>query len=96
MAELETSVRSEKEVKNSPRITKTGWMILGSCGAIAGTIYAVATPFVMPALRRYCLPYVPATSNQVANVMALLRGRQGSLVDLGSGDGRIVSLNYIL
>ena len=38
-----------------------------------------------------CLPYVPATPTQVHNVMHQLKGRSGSLVDLGSGDGRIVS-----
>lgn len=37
------------------------------------------------------VPYIPASKTQVDNVMKLLRGRQGSLVDLGSGDGRIVS-----
>ena len=40
-----------------------------------------------------CLPYVPATSTQVAHVMKLLNGRSGTLVDLGSGDGRIVSFS---
>lgn len=36
------------------------------------------------------VPYIPASKSQVDNVMKLLRGRAGSLVDLGSGDGRIV------
>lgn len=36
------------------------------------------------------VPYIPASKTQVDNVMKLLRGRQGRLVDLGSGDGRIV------
>ncbi|XP_046399774.1 ATP synthase subunit C lysine N-methyltransferase isoform X2 [Ischnura elegans] len=51
---------------------------------------AVCAPFVFPALRRVCLPYVPATTTQVNNVFQALKGRSGSLVDLGSGDGRIV------
>lgn len=34
---------------------------------------------------------VPATTTQVENVIKALKGRQGTLVDLGSGDGRIVS-----
>ena len=38
-----------------------------------------------------CLPYVPATTEQVHNVLRALKGRSGPLVDLGSGDGRIVS-----
>lgn len=52
----------------------------------------VCAPFVSPALRRVCLPYVPATTSQVNNVLLALRGRHGSLLDLGSGDGRIVRL----
>lgn len=42
------------------------------------------------------LPYVPASSSQIENVMkALLNGKSKGkkLIDLGSGDGRIV---YIL
>lgn len=35
---------------------------------------------------------MPASKAQVNNVMTLLRGRKGGLVDLGSGDGRIVSI----
>lgn len=40
------------------------------------------------------VPYIPASKVQVDNVMKLLRGRTGSLVDLGSGDGRIVRMNF--
>uniref|UniRef100_A0A8C7HPD2 ATP synthase subunit C lysine N-methyltransferase n=1 Tax=Oncorhynchus kisutch TaxID=8019 RepID=A0A8C7HPD2_ONCKI len=47
-------------------------------------------PFVAPALRKVCLPYVPATTAQVENVLKVLQARSGSLVDIGSGDGRIV------
>ncbi|PNF21148.1 Protein FAM173B, partial [Cryptotermes secundus] len=36
------------------------------------------------------LPYVPATATQIKNVMSALAGRSGRLIDLGSGDGRIV------
>lgn len=41
------------------------------------------------------VPYIPASKAQVDNVMTLLKGRNGGLVDLGSGDGRIVSINRI-
>lgn len=47
-------------------------------------------PFVTPALRRIVLPYVPATTQQVENIFLGLKGRSGTLIDLGSGDGRIV------
>uniref|UniRef100_A0A670K2Q7 ATP synthase subunit C lysine N-methyltransferase n=1 Tax=Podarcis muralis TaxID=64176 RepID=A0A670K2Q7_PODMU len=74
------------------RIGRRNWGLLVT-GVIGGTLvalYSVATPFIAPALRRHCLPYVPATSKQVENVLKMLKGRNGPLVDIGSGDGRIV------
>ncbi|KDR15633.1 hypothetical protein L798_09447, partial [Zootermopsis nevadensis] len=59
-------------------------------GGTAVVLSVVCFPFVSPALRRFCLPYVPATATQIENVMCALAGRSGRLVDLGSGDGRIV------
>lgn len=59
-------------------------------------LYAVVTPFVTPALRKVCLPFVPATSTQIQNVLKMLENRSGSLVDIGSGDGRIVSYGHRL
>lgn len=53
-------------------------------------VYAVATPFITPALRKICLPFVPATTKQIENVVKMLQSRRGPLVDIGSGDGRIV------
>ena len=57
---------------------------------------AICLPFVTPALRKVCLPYVPATTKQLENVRTalILYGHQrGSrIVDIGSGDGRIVHL----
>ena len=121
-------------MNDSGRKWKTGLVILGVTGAVVGGLYAVATPFILPAFRRVCLPYVPATTAQVANVFSVLEraaasghgallptrnalhgtGRtiaarsaaedgRGSgekavskvLVDLGSGDGRIVSTKII-
>lgn len=72
--------------------THVGIFISGITCFMIGGIYVVATPFLLPALRKYCLPYVPATSKQISNVMKALRTRSGtgSVVDLGSGDGRIV------
>jgi hypothetical protein len=60
-------------------------------GGTAVTLSVICMPFVSPALRRFCLPYVPATATQIKNVVSALAGRSGRLVDLGSGDGRIVS-----
>lgn len=53
-------------------------------------------PFVSPALRKVCLPYVPATNLQIQNVLSVIKGRKGKLVDLGSGDGRIVSYLFFI
>lgn len=36
------------------------------------------------------VPYVGASERQVEHALSLLRGRPGKMVDLGSGDGRIV------
>ena len=79
------------ETKKERKISRTGKVLLGVTGGIFSGICAITIPFVSPALRRVCLPYVPATSRQVDNVMQLLKGRSGAVVDLGSGDGRIVS-----
>uniref|UniRef100_A0A8B9XBY9 ATP synthase c subunit lysine N-methyltransferase n=1 Tax=Bos mutus grunniens TaxID=30521 RepID=A0A8B9XBY9_BOSMU len=73
-------------------LKKSSWGVLFT-GIVGGTlvaVYAVATPFVTPALRRICLPFVPATTKQIENVVKMLECRRGALVDIGSGDGRIV------
>ncbi|XP_051872309.1 ATP synthase subunit C lysine N-methyltransferase [Pristis pectinata] len=74
------------------RSSKPRWglALVGAAGGAVLALYAVAAPFVAPALRRVCLPFVPATQAQVENVLQLLGGRRGPLVDIGSGDGRIV------
>ncbi|KAG7524098.1 hypothetical protein JOB18_007076 [Solea senegalensis] len=70
--------------------SRLGLIVTGVVGGSLVALYAVATPFVVPALRKICLPFVPATTAQVENVLTVLRARTGSLVDIGSGDGRIV------
>ena len=68
-----------------------------SLGGVAVALSAICLPFVTPALRKFCLPYVPATDTQVANVLRALGGGGGgrfserTLLDIGSGDGRIVT-----
>ena len=69
-----------------------GKVILGTVGLTALGITAITVPFVAPGFRKVCLPFVPATSMQVENALSVLRkGSKLSLIDLGSGDGRIVS-----
>ena len=73
------------------KLTTAGKIVLGLSGSVVVGVCAVTLPFVSPALRRICLPYVPASTAQVQNVIAALKGRGGSVLDIGSGDGRIVS-----
>ncbi|KAM9322694.1 ATP synthase subunit C lysine N-methyltransferase-like [Pholidichthys leucotaenia] len=70
--------------------SRLGLVVTGVLAGSLVTLYAVSAPFVAPALRKVCLPFVPATPAQLDNVLAALRGRSGTLVDIGSGDGRIV------
>ncbi|KAM7401306.1 hypothetical protein PAMA_005479 [Pampus argenteus] len=67
-----------------------GLVVTGVLGGAVVALYAAAGPFVAPALRKVCLPFVPATTEQVHNVLKVLGTRAGTLVDIGSGDGRIV------
>ncbi|XP_029944585.1 protein N-lysine methyltransferase FAM173A-like isoform X2 [Salarias fasciatus] len=71
--------------------------VWGVAQIAAGTglaVYAMWVGFLQPGFRKVPLrlqvPYIPASRAQVQNVMTLLKGRKGGLVDLGSGDGRIV------
>lgn len=79
------------DVKDTTRKSRLGVIVTGVLGGSLVALYAVAAPFVAPALRKVCLPFVPATTAQVENVLGVLRGRSGTLADIGSGDGRIVS-----
>ncbi|XP_036166335.1 ATP synthase subunit C lysine N-methyltransferase isoform X1 [Myotis myotis] len=82
---LPTSLEANGLKKNS-----WGFLITGIVGGTLVAVYAVATPFITPALRKICLPFVPATTKQIENVVKMLQSRRGPLVDIGSGDGRIV------
>lgn len=59
-------------------------------GGVALGLSVVCASFVSPAFRKFCLPYIPATKTQIKNIFLALKGQQGTLLDLGSGDGRIV------
>ncbi|XP_077580525.1 ATP synthase subunit C lysine N-methyltransferase [Stigmatopora nigra] len=81
----EQSITNENTSKG-----RLGLIVTGLVGGSLVALYAVTTPFIAPALRKICLPFVPATTTQVQNVLNALRARSGTLVDIGSGDGRIV------
>ena len=85
--------------KGSTEARERKWLGLvaaGVTGAVAVGLSIISAPFVTPALRRFCLPYVPATSKQIENVIKMCKHHQSpskkieKLIDLGSGDGRIV------
>lgn len=71
-----------------------GKILIGTSAAVAVGISVVCFPFVSPALRRFTLPFIPATDSQLRNIMKVLpkdaRGKQIKVLDIGSGDGRIV------
>ena len=73
-----------------PKLSSTGKLVLGIGATIAAVIYGIAIPFVLPGFRKICLPFIPATDQQIGNILRCLKGRSGSIVDLGSGDGRII------
>ncbi|XP_036945921.1 adenine nucleotide translocase lysine N-methyltransferase [Acanthopagrus latus] len=71
-----------------------GWGVAQIAAGTGLAVYAMWVGILQPGFRKVPLklqvPYMPASKAQVNNVMTLLRGRKGGLVDLGSGDGRIV------
>ncbi len=90
---LSTSSSSSTPSNNLRSIGLIGVSIFGGIGV---SLLAISLPFISPALRRVVLPYVPATDTQLANVVNVLKRapkslKPRSLIDLGSGDGRIVS-----
>ena len=68
-----------------------GVWLLGGVSALTAGVVLVALPFVTPALRgKLALPYVPANPTQIDMVLGICKRRGGPMVDLGSGDGRVV------
>jgi len=89
----ETNLWGGGEGAAPPPRPRVGLVLAGLTGGAALALTALTAPFVVPAFRKVCLPYVPASSTQVGNVLQALKGRPragSTLVDLGSGDGRLV------
>ena len=61
---------------------------LAGAGAALLALVAIPAPFLLPALRKHCLPYVAANAQQLELLEKACR-RRGvrRIVDLGSGDG---------
>ena len=72
------------------KLRTAGLAVACIIGGASFGLMALTVPFVLPALRKYCLPYVPATPLQMEKVLYHVKGRPGKIVDLGSGDGRVV------
>ncbi|OWF42603.1 protein FAM173B-like [Mizuhopecten yessoensis] len=87
---IESLLESTDEDKPSHGLTRRGSILLGVFGGLFVGIYTLTGPFLAPALRKICLPFLPASSTQMKNVFKALGSRKGSLLDIGSGDGRIV------
>lgn len=82
-----------KDLAPAPKtkISKTATTLIALTGGIGVGITVVCASFVAPAFRKYCLPYVPATNQQISNVLSVVpKNIHGKLLDIGSGDGRIV------
>lgn len=88
--EICTEIHQQGLEAKGPQLTKVGKTVMAVGAGIITVIYGLALPFVTPGFRKICLPFVPATDSQISNILTSLRGRGGSLIDLGSGDGRIV------
>lgn len=82
----------QKSKSDHQRNSRLGLWLGGTLGFAGLALVALTTPFVLPALRRHCLPYVPATDQQLCNLNKAFK-RHAKLgdkfVDIGSGDGRI-------
>ncbi|XP_069483418.1 ATP synthase subunit C lysine N-methyltransferase-like isoform X2 [Ambystoma mexicanum] len=72
------------------QISHLDWIV---SGAVASA-YGLWAMFVLPGFRKVPfklkVPFLPSSQTQCENVTKLLKGRRGRLVDLGSGDGRLV------
>lgn len=76
-----------------PKNNYIGKFLIGVSAVTAVGLSVVCYPFISPALRKFTLPYIPATDNQLKNILKVLPQNPNKLVrllDIGSGDGRIV------
>lgn len=89
-----SEIIKESQVEQNKKESKyLGRILIGLSTGIAIGLSVVCFPFVSPALRKFTLPYIPATDNQIKNIMKVLPKNPKEIVrvcDLGSGDGRIV------
>nr|XP_021182467.2 ATP synthase subunit C lysine N-methyltransferase [Helicoverpa armigera] len=87
---MELELLQGSKPKNPGNLSSTGKVLIYVTGGLAVGVSIICIPFTAPALRKVCLPYVPATTEQLLGITKALAGRSGKLLDVGSGDGRIV------
>lgn len=86
--ESNSQLSSLKTNGKSKRIAFIGITVFGSSSL---ALLSVCLPFIFPAFRRIVLPYIPATDSQLNNILKVVKkSKPSTLIDLGSGDGRIV------
>lgn len=93
---LQTPCDSSGEKKKGATI-RHRLVVATVCGVVAIGSIAATVPFIAPGFRRVCLPYLPASKKQIEHVLHFIHEstsaigtRNARLIDLGSGDGRIV------
>ena len=92
---ISTNGDSSAVSRSKQRMTPLQRSLVFASAGVPLTILVVAYPFVSGVIRRHFLPYLPATDLQLANVRTLLSrhrppSKYPNLVDVGSGDGRVV------
>lgn len=97
---LKTRQKMSEVIEQSNRNHRILAIMAGVFGGLAIGFTALTIPFITPAFRRIVLPFVPATNTQIENVLKAIEFRRPfespltkelKIIDLGSGDGRVVS-----
>lgn len=89
------STESPLKGTSTSKSSKVGLLLGGVFGLAGVVLVTLTTPFILPALRKHCLPYVPCTDSQLSNLSSAFKKhvRNGeTFLDIGSGDGRICRL----
>ncbi|CAH1270636.1 FAM173B [Branchiostoma lanceolatum] len=86
---MDDSIEMELATLASAERDRSFLLVKGVGGAVCLT-YMVNTALVFPWYKRTTLPWIVSNRRQVCGVVRLLQGRSGNVVDLGSGDGRLV------
>lgn len=87
---MDIEIANDTKYRRLSKLSPVGKVLIYGTGGLAIGVSVVCIPFVSPAFRKICLPYVPATTEQLLGVCNALKGHSGRLLDVGSGDGRIV------